>query len=145
AWLLLAGALIRQNSILPGHRRSWKEAETALVKAETDAAQAVLVALWRAELQWHSGNPGKARSVLEQARRKHPEDATLIQALVDLATRQKDTATAAKVLEEAERTLGDHLDWQLQRTAILVRQGGPKAVQALARLEARAVKAGSDD
>ena len=138
SWALLARALVEANRLLPPAQRQWSEVEKAANQAAADPAQAVLVALVRADVEAITGHPDKARAGLEAAAKEHPNDPVLYLALADLASRRGDVAAIAAALKKGDNALHDRLDWLRLRVDRLAGRGDDLMPNELAKLESRA-------
>jgi tetratricopeptide (TPR) repeat protein len=134
-WPLLARLLIRQNLNLPAGQQRWEDVERVLgnAAANQDPAEAALL---RAEVLVARKETAGAHEALAKARRDQPKKGELWVASVDLAVRDGKPKLAQKILQDAERQLGDGASLRLARLRALL--GGGTAGQSqksLATLE----------
>jgi tetratricopeptide (TPR) repeat protein len=127
-WVELARLLCRHNLELPPQKRGWREVERVLERAEQAAPGSAEVAVLRAQVRLAQDRPEEARRVLA-ADPDQPERAA---GLADLAESEGGWEEAARVLDEAERRLGDRVDLRLARAVYWARRGTPDAAAHLA-------------
>jgi len=117
AWSLLAQVLIRQNErklSLGAKDVKWDDAEKALDKAR-EAANSAEVQLWTAQMWQVRNDAAQANDLLQKANREYPQDIHTWVALVDRALIKGDSAEAHRLLNEAEKKLGDRTAFRLAR------------------------------
>ncbi|MBY0522441.1 MAG: tetratricopeptide repeat protein [Gemmataceae bacterium] len=133
--VLAARLLLMRTLRTPPGKRSWAEAEKALDEAEARLPEAVEVPLLRAEFYSHQDSPqarAKARDVLAAARDRQPKQVVFWVALADLAFAGSEEPL--KILDEAERKLGDRAELRLARIRYWAARPGAEAAAALAKL-----------
>lgn len=133
-WSLLARLLIMQNLRLPASQRRWEKVDGALDLAEKVERDSALVKILRAEAFVGRGKPDEARTLLEAARDKAPNQPDYWIALAELADRMGAPDRAARLLEEGHQKLGDLVDLRLARARHLASVGGDASFQAIQRL-----------
>jgi tetratricopeptide (TPR) repeat protein len=135
AWSALARALLVHNRQLAPAQRDWSELEQALDRASREQEGVIPLLLLRAELLAAREDYAEARRLLERVRDEHPGVVEVWRALADLADRQDKPAAALAILDEAQRRLGNRLEWRLARLQSWARRGGAEARRHLAALE----------
>lgn len=134
--LPLAEMLFMQNLQKPPSERNWKPVETVLDAAEkaiTDGSGARIPIL-RANMYIVQNRLAEAENVLLAARNKHPQQAAYWTALAGLAERQQDWKRTEKILEDAEKTIGNGVELRLAKAQYWVRRDGKKAQERLNEL-----------
>jgi tetratricopeptide (TPR) repeat protein len=137
-WVLLARALIEQNMARPVWQRTWSEVEQTLQAAEKARANPVDVALLRARMHLVRDEQKEAERGLLLARSEHPDQPALWKACADLALLKGDRAAAEKIMAEADKRLGNAVEWLLIRAGDLASRNDRRAALEMDRLEATA-------
>jgi tetratricopeptide (TPR) repeat protein len=144
-WPLLAQALIEHNLIRPAWQRDWTEVERALDRASKIPAHAVRAALLRVSMHYLRDEVEQARKTLAEAQQRHPEEPLVWKARVQLALREKDDQAVRAILAEADRRLGDRVEWLLVRADLLAIQPGSSSLDDLQKLESAADRLSAED
>lgn len=132
-WLLLAQLMVSQNLRLPLDQQQWKEIDSVLDRAAQAAADSVEVTFLKAETLLARQDRQAAHQTLERARAKQPHQEGLWLASVDLALRDGKPELAKRILQDAEKKLGDGAGLRLIRLRVLL--GSGDATKALTVLE----------
>lgn len=139
--LPLVELLMGRNQRLPESQRDWKEVEGLIALAAKDAPSSPQPALARAELLQIQKKPAEAKAVLDEAIARGPKDPAAVDpAFVSLWTAsagmvmRSNHSAALKILDEAERKLGDRIELRQARARVLAARGGPDAPAALVAL-----------
>jgi tetratricopeptide (TPR) repeat protein len=132
---ILAQLVIRQKLAQPPERRDWQEVNDLLDEAAKDKTNELEVALLRAEVLGLRGEIEQARALLRATRDKNPDKAEPWIALAELEERREKFGEALRVLDEAQKALGDRVELRLARVGYWVRRGGEQSRVALAKLE----------
>jgi tetratricopeptide (TPR) repeat protein len=144
-WPLLAQALFEHNLLRPAWQRDWTEAERALDRASKTPADAVRTALLRVCMHLVRDDVEQARKTLAEAQQRHPDEPLLWKARAELALREKDDQAVRAVLDEADRRLGNRIDWLLVRADLLALQPGSSPMADLQKLEMAADRLPAED
>ena len=99
----------------------------------------------RAEVLAVRGHLDQARSLLDRALAKQPEQVELWVALANLISRSQKPEEALTILDDAEKRLGDKVELRQARAGYWTRKGGAEALAALAKLESDVGKFNADD
>ncbi len=133
-------ARARWNAQRDASRSDWLEAERVLAKAEQAGADAVALALIRAEALVARKEFGPADAHLREAAARHPDRGELSAAIAELASRRGDHASAFQTLSEARGRPGIKGDVELRlaqvrcaRAAGSSQPGSAAAVEEAAR------------
>jgi tetratricopeptide (TPR) repeat protein len=118
--------------------RRWKQVEQELDAAEQEQPGNVETVLLRAELRLAQEQPAAAEKVLRDALGRQPKSLPVWAALAVLAEQRSDREGARRVLDEAEKNLGDSVDLRLARARLWSSQAKEEATPALNGLEAGA-------
>jgi tetratricopeptide (TPR) repeat protein len=137
-WPLLAQALIEHNLLRPAWQRDWTEAERALDQASKIPAHAVRAAILRVGMHLLRDEVEQARKTLAEAQQCRPDEPLLWKTRVELALFEKDDRVVRTVLDEADRRLGDRVEWLLVRADLLPLLPGSSAKADLQKLETAA-------
>ena len=121
--LPLAKQLMIRNQRLPASRRDWKEIEDLIALAVKDAPEAPQPVLAKAQVLKAQGKAAEAKSVLEAAVARDPNDPGVASLWAALAEMQPDYQAALKVLDDARAKLGDQFEL---RTRAREDPGGPR-------------------
>ncbi|MEO6809104.1 MAG: tetratricopeptide repeat protein, partial [Isosphaeraceae bacterium] len=135
-----AGLNIAQIEIVrtlkrPESQRNWTAVDQIMTDLEQATPDSADLAILRAETLVARKDLKAARTQLRTALERHPDQINLWTALANLTEREQDGQAALKVLDDAGKRLGDHLELRLARSNFWARQGGPDAPSALAALE----------
>jgi predicted Zn-dependent protease len=140
---LLGRSLLEANLARPPYQRDWSELESVLERAGRSPANAVAVAVLRSDTTFLRGDRAEARRILVEARHKHPGEPLLWNAEADLI--QLDgQAFAETFLADADRELGDRIDWLLLRAERLARTDSPRDLKRLEEATTRLPPADCD-
>jgi len=143
----LAKLLITRNRVRPAPERNWEEVEGLIDKAAKAAPASATPVVLRAELLL-ARDPTKiaeARELIREARKGSPKSVELWNAEAQIsgelweaqanpASRQQKIDEALALLDEAERQVGDRVEFRLQRAQLLTAKMGPQVVPALLEL-----------
>jgi Tfp pilus assembly protein PilF len=127
-------------------RPDWGQVEKILQGATDSLPENTLeVTLLRAEVMVRQGKSKEARTFLESAREKTPNEVELWTALVDLAIREKSLARAKSLLEQARRQFDDKVSLRLAQARYLSVAEGEKAPASIGRLAENRDRFGAED
>lgn len=132
--IILARLLIFQNLRLLEPYRRWDEIELLLDAASKTLIDNGEIMILRAEALTAQQLLDPAQKLLEKARDDHPDRVELWVALSILSERQERPQEAARILDEADKRLGDKVELRMARAKFWGTQGGPKAAENLAKL-----------
>jgi tetratricopeptide (TPR) repeat protein len=116
----------------PSAQRQWGEAEAAVSRAEKAAPDARELPILRAEVLSRSGRLDAARALLQGAVAAHRDQVEPWVALASLWG--EEAAERRRVLDEAERALGDRVELRLARAGLALAGGPDTAGPELAKL-----------
>jgi tetratricopeptide (TPR) repeat protein len=119
----LARVMTLQNLRLPPRQRQWVKVEQALDQAAKADPEAVEVPVLRAEVLVARGETARARELLEAARAGQPKRVELWAALADLEARDHKPEAAFRLLDEAEKQVGDGAPLRVARLRCLLASG----------------------
>ena len=134
--LYLVRLLIAANRPRPAAERNWGEVEELLAEATKSAPLSIEPIILIAELRMAQGNPAAARRELEKAKTipafsKSVELRVAQAAIIGMDGRFEE---ALKLLDQAGRELGNHVEFRLQRARLWSQsatQKGPQVISAL--------------
>ncbi len=131
AWPLLARALLQHNQTLPPNKQDWATVDRALDHCGPSPEAARL----RAAALRARGEPAQATALLERTRAAHPDDSACWTAQALDSARRGDADGAEKILEAAQRRLGDRVEFRLARLRIAVEAEDGTDFKTLSDLE----------
>ena len=148
--LTVARLLILQNLRLPPARRGWEQVELLLRDAPPEVRQTVEYSMLGVELVLVRGQEEEARKELEAAVVREPKEARYWLGLAALADRsnkangEKPFEKSLKILDEAEKHLGDSVALRLARATRLAGLPREEACAVLRKLEEGGAFDGAD-
>jgi cellulose synthase operon protein C len=134
AALALARMLIYRNQRLGPEQRKWTQVEDLLQKAATAAPDSVQIPLLQSEMLVARNQAKAAEELVRKARDKSPKEIALWMQLAALAQRRNDLDEVAKILDEAEKKLGDSVELRLARASYIVQRYPEDAAKRLKEL-----------
>jgi tetratricopeptide (TPR) repeat protein len=134
-WTAYARCLLMRNLQRTREQADWDEVDRAVSRAEKHDGDTVDLALTRAERLATTQNLDGAAALLAQRRAQHPDQVRPWVAEAELAERRKVPVDALRLLEEAERKLGDRPEIRVARAHFWGRHPGKDVEPALRRLE----------
>lgn len=141
---LMARLLMARNLRLPAGQQDWQPVEQLLDNAAKTLPNSTDVLLARAEALAAQGQSPKAKQILEKVRDQKPNLIEVWLALAGLAEREK-PEKGLEILAEAERRLGDRVEFRLARLRYWSRRTGAETTAALTRLGQDLDKFSKDD
>ncbi|MBX9580356.1 MAG: tetratricopeptide repeat protein [Gemmataceae bacterium] len=118
-WLPVARLeLAKVLRVADAKKRDWGSVEQALGRAEKEFPRAVEVALLRADVLHHKGDPAAARKVLTDLRTANPKVPALWVAAALQDLRDKDPVRAEQTLDQAKAAAGDSAELRLARARV---------------------------
>jgi tetratricopeptide (TPR) repeat protein len=139
--LTVARLLILRNLRLAPARRDWAEPEHLLREAPEEVRKTVDYTILNAELLVARGEVKPAAAALEAACQQTPREIRYWTARAAVADRAAPAggperfADSFRVLDEAEKALGDRVELRLERASRLAASSAPSAREALRKLE----------
>ena len=152
ARVVVVRLLLLHNLGLPQGERDWKEVDRLLKEAASIVpkppelpslrVQVLVAKASYQEPKTAAGSFEVAKSILQEARADDPRDASLwiVQAALDGACPPGTAVVALKVLDEAEKELGDLVEFRLARVRFLLQLEGKDAAKSLGKVEEGAAK-----
>ena len=131
----LVQLLIARNQQLSVGQQNWKEVDDQIKMAKKSAPQSSGLAILETESLVAQNKIDKAQALLEEARSRTPRDVELWVKSAEMVHRQRKFDDARKLLDQARKALGDSVALRLERSRLLMVQGGadlPKALSAMA-------------
>jgi tetratricopeptide (TPR) repeat protein len=132
-WVTLARLLVQHNLRAVPAQRNWPEVESVLRKAAATNSDDPAVVVLRAEVLEAQEQFAPARQLLEAARQKQPQKIEYWLALAKLAGQEGRLEAFLQVLTDAERQLGDRVDFRLLRLNYLAERNAPDLAKVFAR------------
>jgi tetratricopeptide (TPR) repeat protein len=131
----IARIYIEATLAVPTEERRWAKAESALETAATEDPDSRDVALLQAEVALAKGQRDRARSIMEAAKARRPDDPALWIGLAQASAEEKGVDAGLAVLEDARAKFGDLLALRTATAGLLARMPGDRARERLAGLE----------
>jgi len=131
----LVQLLIARNQQLSVGQQNWKEVDDQIKMAKKSAPQSSGLVILETESLVAQNKIDKAQKLLEKARSQTPRDVELWVKSAEMLRRQRKFDDARKLLDQAQKALGDSVALRLERSRLLMVQGGadlPKALGAMA-------------
>jgi tetratricopeptide (TPR) repeat protein len=110
-WIEIARLCIARNRQTA--KGDWQEVESALRQAEKALPDAAEIPLLRAEALVAQHQPERARATLVNARERRPQQVEIWTALAALADQSGKHQESARILNEAEKQIGDQVELRL--------------------------------
>jgi cellulose synthase operon protein C len=142
--LMVVRLRIVRNLQMPAARRNWDPVDDLLKEASPEDRDTVEYILLRAEMLVARDKVAEARALMETACQKTPKEVRCWLTLAALADRDekakgpKTFDDSFKVLDKAEKELGEVVELRLARASRFARMGGEQAKNALRKLEEKA-------
>ncbi len=130
ARVLLGRLLIDRNKRLPVGQQDWSEVENLVKEADPKSSESTVL---QTELLAAQGKIEEAGKLLEGARSRTAPELNLWLTSAAVLRQQRKLDDAAKLLDEAQKSLGDSVVLRLERSRLLMARGGqdlPKALGA---------------
>ncbi|MCE5302575.1 MAG: tetratricopeptide repeat protein [Planctomycetaceae bacterium] len=136
ALIPMARMLILQNIRKPASQRNWQNVEAVLDRATKmlPSSEAGKIAILRADMLTAQDHLAEAEAVLEEARKKQPDQIEIWVSLTLLYERQENWQKAETLLADAEKTFGDTVPLRLAKAQYIVRRYGQKTDGRLRKL-----------
>jgi len=131
----LVELLIARNQQRAVAQRDWNEVEKLINTVKESAPQSSVWVILQTELLAAQDNIAEAQVRLNEARSRTPRDVELWVKSAEMLRRQRKFDDARKLLDQAQKALGDSVALRLERSRLLMVQGGadlPKALGAMA-------------
>ena len=125
--------------------RRWAEIDNLLSEAARLLPKSSEVTILRAQALAMRSKHEEGKNLLEKALAEDPRDVFLWIARAGLESSQSDSARGLKILDDAEKQLGEHIEVRLARMQYARQTGGPEALTKLAKLEEGAEKLSQSD
>lgn len=136
AWLALARLLVYEKLSSPADQRVWGEPEGLIAAAKKVVPDAVEVPLLEAEVLAAKGDRAGAQKVLAAARDARPKEPAFWFALATLIDRAGDNSGAHRLLDDAQKQLGDTADLRAARLRVTTYTNAEQAAGVLTGLSA---------
>lgn len=143
AWIDIARLEIQRQVQSP--KPDWAKVETILKSASEAFTEDTLeITLLKADLLVRQGKKSECRQLLEAAKQKAPKEVEYHTALIDLALRENSVSRATALLDQARRTLNDHVALRLAEARCLAVEE-KKDVSRIAKLADNRERYGEDE
>jgi len=133
--LQVAKILFQQNLQLAQGERNWDPVDDVLARVAADASDQFEAELLRVEVLNAKGQRDRAQELLEELQKSNPEAPTISAALSRIAMQGEQWDEATRILDEAEKRLGDRVALRVARADYLALRGEEDADARLFALE----------
>ena len=144
AWSPLVRLLIARNQQRSPGQRDWTEVASLIKRAKDFAPNSSEWVLLQVDLLLAQDKTTEAETLLAEARSRSPQDVELWVKSAEVLRRQRKYFEAGTLLDQAHKT-GDTVNLRLERSQLLLAQGGADLSQALGALAANSRKFSPDD
>ena len=144
AWSPLVRLLIARNQQQSPGQRDWTEVASLIKRAKDFAPNSSEWVLLQVDLLLAQDKTTEAETLLAEARSRSPQDVELWVKSAEVLRRQRKYFEAGTLLDQAHKT-GDTVNLRLERSQLLLAQGGADLSQALGALAANSRKFSPDD
>lgn len=127
----LVRILISRNQQRPMGQRDWVEAENLIKEFDPQSIESISL---RTELLLAQGKIAEAQELLHKARSRTSPEINLWIMSAEVSRRQRKFDDARQFLDEAQKSLGDSVALRLERSRLVMAQGGEGRLKALGAL-----------